>query len=115
MKGNRIYLDNQATTPQDRRVMNAVAKCSCELYGNAGSASHSFGWEASDAAEIGREQIATAVGVRANEVVITSGATESNNLAIKGLAAARTNPGHIITQPTEHKSVLETIRRPARL
>jgi cysteine desulfurase len=106
-----VYLDNHATTPMDPLVLKRMLPFFCKVFGNAGSATHSYGWEAREAVEHAREQIADLLGANQQQIVFTSGATESNNLAIKGFAAASDRVGHIITQATEHKCVLETARR----
>src|SRR5262245_30806703 len=86
-----------------------------EMYGNAASTSHRFGWEASEAVERAREQIASALGAHAREIIFTSGATESNNLAIKGVAFAATRRGkHLVTAACEHRAVLDPVKRLAR-
>src|SRR5512140_1241687 len=104
-----IYLDNHATTCVDPRVLEAMLPYFCQKFGNAGSASHVFGWEARAAVEKAREQVAALIGARAHEIVFTSGATESNNIAIKGVARALLVRGdHIITSAIEHKSVLDS-------
>jgi cysteine desulfurase len=95
----------------DPLVLKCMFPYFCHVYGNAGSSSHSFGWEAKEAVERGREQIAATLNADPEEIIFTSGATESNNLALKGFAAAAERRGHIITQATEHKCVLETVRR----
>ncbi|HUC61000.1 MAG TPA: IscS subfamily cysteine desulfurase [Alphaproteobacteria bacterium] len=106
-----IYLDYQATTPVDPRVLQAMLPYFAEKFGNPGSVSHSFGREASLAVENAREQVAALIGAEAREIVFTSGATESNNLAIKGAARFRGETRrHIVTLATEHKCVLESAK-----
>lgn len=104
-----IYLDYAATTPMDSRVLTAMQPFLQQEFGNPASYHHRYGWQAEAAVERARQQIAQAIGAQSAEMIFTSGATEANNLAIKGLAQAR-GSGHLITALTEHSSVLETMK-----
>ncbi len=107
-----IYLDNHATTPLDPRVLDAMLPYFKESFGNAASRNHAFGWVAEEAVEKSRKQIADLIGASPKEIIFTSGATESNNLAIKGVVEMYAERGnHIITAATEHKAVLDTCKR----
>jgi cysteine desulfurase len=108
-----IYLDYSATTPVDPAVAAKMCEYLTEKFGNPASSSHAFGWEAKAAVERARRQVAALVGAQAGEIVWTSGATESNNLALKGAAHALRTSGrgrHLVTMSTEHKAVLDTMR-----
>jgi cysteine desulfurase len=110
-----IYMDNHATTRLDPRVFEAMHPYFSEIYGNAASTSHAFGWQAKEAVDAARESIAAAIGAQAREIVFTSGATESNNLAIRGVAdRARQKGRHVVSVATEHPSVLDPLQRLAR-
>ena len=107
-----VYMDSHATTRVDPRVVEAMLPYFTEKYGNAGSASHAFGWAAREAVDAARRSIAAAVGARPKEIVFTSGATESNNLAIRGVAERHRDKGkHLISVATEHPAVLDPLER----
>jgi len=112
---NSVYLDHQATTPVDPRVMEAILPFFGVRFGNAASRGHRFGWEAAHAVDRARKTIASLAGATPREVVFTSGATESNNLALKGVVESAGGRGHIVTVATEHRAVLDPLRRLERL
>ena len=106
-----IYFDNHSTTQLDPRVLQAMLPYFTDMFGNSASRNHAYGWEAEEAVEKSRGQIASLIGANSKEIVFTSGATESNNLAIKGVAEMYAEKGnHIITAATEHKAVLDTCK-----
>jgi cysteine desulfurase len=106
-----IYLDYNATTPVDQRVLKRMLPFFTEQFGNASSKAHPFGWAAEEAVEQAREQVAEGLGATPEEITFTSGATEAVNLALKGAAAAYARKGrHIVTVQTEHKAVLDTCK-----
>ena len=112
MSAKHIYLDNNSTTPTDPRVVDAMIPFFYENPGNAASRSHPFGWKAEEAVDYAREQIANLIGADSKEIIFTTGATESDNLAIKGVFEMYSRKGnHIVTLQTEHKAVLDTCKK----
>jgi cysteine desulfurase len=106
-----IYMDNHATTPCDPRVVEAMLPYLTEAFGNAASRNHAFGWRAEEAVKQGREQVADLIGASAKEIVFTSGATESDNMALKGVIEFYGHKGkHIVTSSIEHKAIIDTAR-----
>lgn len=109
--GRPAYLDFQATTPLDPRVLDVMMPYLTEKYGNPHSRTHSYGWETENAIEAARDHVAGLIGASGKEIIFTSGATESNNMAIKGVARFyKEHKKHIITTQTEHKCVLDSCR-----
>ncbi|MCH7761074.1 cysteine desulfurase, partial [candidate division TA06 bacterium] len=107
-----VYMDNQATTRVDPRVVEEMLPFFTESYGNAGSVNHVFGWDAKDAVDKARQSIAEAIGATEKEIVFTSGATESNNLAIRGvIERVRRRGEHLVSVATEHKAVLDPLAK----
>jgi cysteine desulfurase len=112
MRSHPVYLDHHATTPVDPRVLERMLPYFSEHFGNPASRQHAFGWKAQEAVDGARTQVAALIGASSNEILFTSGATESNNLAIKGVTqASRSRGDHVVTAVTEHKSVLDSFKR----
>jgi len=106
-----IFMDNNSTTRLDPAVLDTMMPYLTEVYGNAASRSHVFGWKAEEAVDLARQQVAALIGASSKEIVFTSGATESDNLAIKGVAHQYASRGkHIITTTIEHKAVLDSCK-----
>ena len=120
MVNTPVYMDNHATTRVDPRVVDAMLPLFDQAFGNAGSTSHSFGWTAAETVDAARRSIAQQIGASEREIVFTSGATESNNLAIRGVVERQAGQsktgqgGHILSVVTEHKAVLDPLHRVAR-
>lgn len=108
--GRSIYLDMQSTTPVDPRVLDAMMPLYLDLFGNPHSSNHMYGWEANDIVEEAREKVAKLIGATPKEIYFTSGATESNNMALRGVAKFYTQKKHVVTTVTEHKCVIDTCR-----
>src|SRR5262245_52479969 len=109
--GRLVYMDNHATTPMDPRVLEAMLPYFTEKFGNAASRNHQFGWDAEAAVDRGREQVGRILNAKPKEIIFTSGATESDNLALKGVLEFYKDKGtHIITAVTEHKAILDTCK-----
>lgn len=111
LPGKPLYMDMQATTPMDPRVLDAMLPYFTNEFGNPHSRTHAYGWESEKAVEAGRAHVASLIGAEPKEIVFTSGATESNNLALKGVARFyKSKKRHIVTTQIEHKCVLDSCR-----